>query len=105
MFRLLCATLSVALAAGIASCGSGVRPTPTPAPTIPPRTAEPTASATAAKPMAAAKTAVFVIVPGETSASYSIDEALLNEDGRLVTVVGKTTRVEGEFVLNAGSYP
>jgi len=50
--------------------------------------------------MAAAKTAVFVIVPRETSASYSIDEALLNEDGRLVTVVGKTTQVEGEFVLN-----
>lgn len=83
----------------LAGCGCVPQPTPVLTPSIPTSAPEPTTTAVAA-PTVGGRTATFVIVPGETSASYSIEEILLNENNRVATVIGKTTQVEGEFVLN-----
>jgi polyisoprenoid-binding protein YceI len=42
----------------------------------------------------------FVIVPGRSTASYSVDEVFLRENNRLFTAVGVTPSVSGEIVLD-----
>ncbi len=63
-------------------------------------TTTPTAIPTTISQSVAGRTAAFALIPGETVASYSIDQVLLNENGRVVTVTGKTAQVEGVFTLN-----
>jgi len=108
--------LTLALAAG--GCGSQPQVTPTratanePTPTpIAIFTAPPTHSATltpnsqpaptsTTSPAMEDKTATFEIIPGETTATYSINQVLLSEDNRVATVAGQAGGVEGVFALN-----
>ncbi len=73
-------------------------PTATTQPTEEPA-AETTESATETAP-SEAQAVRFVIVPEETTASYSIEETFFNENNRLNTAVGTTTVVSGELTLN-----
>lgn len=42
----------------------------------------------------------FVIVPGESSVTYRVNETFINEGNRLNTAVGVTTVVRGEIVVD-----
>jgi polyisoprenoid-binding protein YceI len=61
---------------------------------------DPIAAEAARNPAASGPKATFVMVPEESSVTYSIGEVLLQEDDRLATVVGKTNRIQGQFKLN-----
>ncbi len=99
----------------LTACGGDEEPAPvaeaapaataTPAATaVPTSTATPTAakSAVAAggEPADETRTTTFVIVPEETTAGYAIKEVFISDNNALVTAVGKTTQVEGQFTLN-----
>ena len=115
------ATTAVAGAAVEAMATAGVSPTfqPTVTPTASPIAAatathtpaptvrltatspsDPIAAEAARNPAASGPKATFVLVPEESSVTYSIGEILLQEDNRLATVVGKTNRIQGQFKLN-----
>jgi len=83
------------LALWLVGCGARAQPTPVPA-----STATPIAIRIGERPVVAGRTAVFAIVPAETSASYSVHAVLLNENNQLVTVEGRTDHVTGEITLN-----
>jgi polyisoprenoid-binding protein YceI len=56
---------------------------------------------TAQAPMSApAGTQRFVIVPGESSVSYRVNETLISEGNRLNTAVGTTTVVRGDIFVD-----
>ncbi len=77
--------------------------THTPAPTVrltATSPSDPIAAEAARNPAASGPKATFVMVPEESSVTYSIGEILLQEDNRLATVVGKTNRIQGQFKLN-----
>jgi polyisoprenoid-binding protein YceI len=84
-----------------AAAPATVEQTPSPEPTASPGEA-PAATPTEApdQPDATGASTTFVIVPEETTASYSIDEVFINENNRLNTAVGVTSVVEGQFTLN-----
>jgi polyisoprenoid-binding protein YceI len=42
----------------------------------------------------------FVIVPGESTVTYRVDETLFNEGNRVQTAVGTTTAVRGEIIVD-----
>jgi polyisoprenoid-binding protein YceI len=69
--------------------------TPAVEPTLPP-TPEPAESA----PETGSRPVQFVIVPEETTASYSIDEIFIDQNNTLATAVGRTSAVEGELMLD-----
>lgn len=83
-------------------------PEPTALPSATP-TAEPMAAATEPPtpgpvatdtPEASAQEMRFVIIPEETTASYSIQETLINRNNTIGTAVGTTRAVEGWVALN-----
>lgn len=49
---------------------------------------------------APAGTQRFVVVPGQSSVTYRVDETLFNEGNRLATAVGVTSGVRGEIFVN-----
>jgi polyisoprenoid-binding protein YceI len=61
---------------------------------------DPTAAEAARNSAASGPKATFVMVPEESSVTYSVGEILLQEDNRLETVVGKTNQIQGQFKLN-----
>lgn len=96
------AAISAALVASLAGCGGAPSPaaavTPTrtasPSPTIihpPTATAVPTSTTAPDGPK------TFVVVPGETTARFRIEERLRNRPN---TVVGKTNGVSGEITVD-----
>lgn len=51
-------------------------------------------------PDAKNKTAIFEIDSANTSATYSVEETFFNENNRLNTAIGKTSKVAGQMILN-----
>jgi len=77
--------------------------THTPGPTVrftPTSPSDPIAAEAARNPAGTGPKATFVMVPEQSSVTYSIGEILLQEDNQLATVVGKTNRIQGQFKLN-----
>lgn len=119
------ATLSVLIAGAfaLASCGGQAAPTATAAPAAttapvkptdapkPAATAAPAAVATSApaattapaKPTDAPKPATpgaYKIVPGQSKASYAVNEVFINRGNLLATAIGVSTVVNGEITLD-----
>jgi polyisoprenoid-binding protein YceI len=62
----------------------------------------PPADATAASAQVPAGTQRFVIVPGESSVLYRVNETFISDGNRLNTAVGTTTVVRGEIFVDRG---
>jgi polyisoprenoid-binding protein YceI len=77
-------------------------PTAEPPPSAEPEPAALTPATATAEPAedAAAQIRTFVIVPGQTTAQYSVDETFINDNNRFATAIGKTSVVEGSLALN-----
>lgn len=63
----------------------------------PPAATEDPAGETASGPT------VYVIVPGESTVSYAVDETFFNQNNRFNTAVGTTGQVTGEITVDPGN--
>jgi polyisoprenoid-binding protein YceI len=55
---------------------------------------------TGASPAVPAGTQRFAIVPGQSTATYRVDETLFREGNKIQTAVGTTSAVRGEVIVN-----
>lgn len=85
-------TLSLVFVLLLTACGA-FDPTPTPLPPLvaptPVRTLDPKT-----------KSAVFVLDPTYTIASYIVEETFFSENNRINTAIGNTSKIAGQMVLN-----
>jgi polyisoprenoid-binding protein YceI len=77
-------------------------PTSAPAPTEAPAAPAPTEAPAAAPaaPAAASGSAVYKIAESESTASYSVEETFINQNNKLVTAVGVTSKINGDITLD-----
>jgi polyisoprenoid-binding protein YceI len=71
------------------------KPTDAPAPTEAPKPTEAPAAASGAK--------TYKLVEGESKASYEVEETFFNENNKLETAIGVTTKVNGEISLDTAN--
>ena len=67
---------------------------------VPPNPQNQASAPTAASSAVPAGTQRFVIVPGQSTVTYRVDETLFREGNRIQTAVGTTSAVRGEVIVN-----